>query len=212
MKRIRIIVLLFIVFILTGCSGTYNININDNLTVKENLDIVIPTGEETRERVLKLFEDNKIDHDSYKIVSSADVTTIKYTEEYVSIEDYIINSKIYKMLFDEIDFEKDKTKYSINTKDVFDLSGNNSDYDISLLQVNIQTPFKVVNTNADTNSDNTMSWVLDKNTTSKSIRFAIDVDSRKYAIQYIVPIIVIGVIIIIFIWFLASRSISIKKI
>lgn len=210
MRRIKIIVLLCIMFLLTGCSGTYNLNINKNLSVIESIDLVIPSKEDTYDNIVKLFDENKIDHKKYKIVSSKDIIKVNYSEEYVSVEDYIVNSKIYKLFFDDIVLEKNNKELRIQSEGVFDLSGNNSpfvnnNFDISLLQVNIHTPYKVTNNNADIKSDDVISWVFNKDTTKKEINFTINTDNKRNAYIYVIPIVSIMIIAIVFISFILSR-------
>ena len=91
MKKTRIILLLILLLLMTGCSGTYNIKINENLSVEENVDLTIPSTNDAFDRTNKLFSDNGIDSKKYDVVASDDNVKISYSEKYDSIEDYLVN-------------------------------------------------------------------------------------------------------------------------
>ena len=199
MKRFRIVILLLTVFILTGCSGTYTLNINEDLSIKEELDVKIKN--KTFEESEKIFTENDIDKDKYKIVSVDDGVKIQYNETYESIEDYILNSKLYRLLFNDIQYNKDGKNLEVTTNGVFDLSNNNStfvvnNYDISLLQINLNTPYKVTKNNADTFDKELIAWTLDSSTKSKNISFVLDYNRKDNSYSQIIVLVIISLIII----------------
>ena len=201
MKKYKVIILLLSIILLCGCSGTYNLNINEDLSVVEKIDLDIDKGDGVYQNTLKLFEENKIEKSKYKIVSSENNVKIIYSEKYNSIEEYILESKIHNMFFDNIQYNKDRKKIDIYTTSYFKLNNSGSDnivndYDISLLQINVTTPYKINKTNADSTNDNTMTWLLKKDTTKKSIDFSLNVDSKNNSYVQIIVLSLIGIIII----------------
>ena len=216
MKRIKIFLLLIMVLLLSGCSGNYNLKINDDLSVEETVSLKVPSTNDTLEKTTKLFEDNNISKDKYDIVASDNDVKITYSEKYDSIEEYILDSKLYKNLFDNINYEKNENYFKLSTNSVFSLNGKNSNnivdnYDISLLQINVETPYKIIENNADNVSDGLYSWVLNSKTTYKNIYFTLSADNktRNFAsviVLSIMAFIVIGTIIV-----FASRFINRKK-
>ena len=46
MKKIRIVFLILIILLITGCAGTYNLTIDEDLSVKEELSVTVADKEE----------------------------------------------------------------------------------------------------------------------------------------------------------------------
>ena len=68
MKRVKVLLILLFVMLLTGCSGVYNLKINDDLTVEESTNLKLDYNEDSYNKAIKLFEDNKVSEDNYSIV------------------------------------------------------------------------------------------------------------------------------------------------
>ena len=72
MKKIRIVFLILIILLITGCAGTYNLKIDEDLSVKEELSVTVADKEENHlmlERLLSNEVDNK---DDYSISNEGD--------------------------------------------------------------------------------------------------------------------------------------------
>lgn len=217
MKKIKILILSILVILLTGCSGSYDLKINEDLSVNEKLNLSLDTKDDTYYKAVKLFENNKIKKDKYKIVNSDNKVKITYNDKFDSIEDYILNSKLYKNMFDNINYEKNEKNLKINTNSVFDNINSNSpfvndEYDISLFQINIETPYKVSYTNADQVDENIMTWNINKDTTYKDISFDMDINDKQKPYLQIIILILIGFIIIISTIIVINRFKQAKKI
>lgn len=201
MKKIKVLILFLGIILITGCSGTYNLKINEDLSVVENIDFTISSNNDAYNKTLKLFEDNNISKDKYDVVASDKNVKITYNETYDSIEDYIINSKLYKNLFDTINYENNGKEINISTSSVFKLDDSDSEFiteenNISLLQINVETPYKVVESNAENISDNIYSWTLNKDTTNKDIDFKINIRNKANSYISIIVLSLIGVIVV----------------
>lgn len=209
MKNIKKIIILLFVILLTGCSGTYNLKFNDDLSIKEELNVEIPSTEENKQKTLELFKDNKINNKKYSIKSSNNKLKIKYSEEYISIEDYIVNSNLYHLLFDNISYDKTDKYIEVEAKNALDLKNNSiykvNNYDISLFQINLESTHKILSSNYDQKEGNIYSWTIDENTKEKEINFKISTDYYKNRIVYLVPLIIIGLVIVISILYLYNR-------
>lgn len=199
MKHIKKIIILLFVIILTGCSGTYNLKFNDDLSIKEELNVEIPSTEENKQKTLDLFKNNKINNKKYSIKSSNNKLKIKYSEEYISIEDYIVNSNLYHLLFDNISYDKTDKYIEVEAKNALDLKNNSiykvNNYDISLFQINLESTHKILSSNYDQKEGNIYSWTIDENTKEKEINFKISTDYYKNRIVYLVPLIIIILVI-----------------
>ena len=217
MKKIKILLIIVFIILLSGCSGTYNLKINEDLSIDENLDIVVDKGDDTYEKTLNLFERNKIDKKKYKVIATDKVVKITYDNTYTSIEDYIINSNLYKQMFNDISYSKDNKRLLISTNSKMYLNKTNSNYiynnlDISSFKINIETPFRIIDNDADESTDNVLSWKIDNNTTNKDINFELNLDSAKSKYVQIIVLSMIGAIVLISLFIVITRFIKSRKI
>ncbi len=199
MRKCRLLLISLIVFLLTGCSGTYNITLNQNLTVNEKIDFNMKDTGGIYDRAKELFINNNIDEKKYKIVQKDNEVNIKYEENYDSIEDYVLNSVLYKQLFDEIYYSKEDKKIDFTTSSKLKLDSNNqdniiNDYNVDLLKIVFKTPLDVYSTNSDETYKNEYTWNITSKTTEKEIIISLDPTNKELNYKYIV---VIGLIIII---------------
>ena len=176
MKKIYKFLLLFIIILLTGCSGNYNLKINKDLSVKESVELSIDNENDAYSKTLKLFEDNKINKDQYKVNIQGEEIKIAYNDEFNSIEDYLINSKVYHQIFNRIQYNK-TNKYidlfvdeNIKLKNNYNTINGSNLVDLDVIQVNIENPYKMNYTNAEMVNDNTYTWSIKKDDVSKKIQ------------------------------------------
>ena len=201
MKKVKVLVLLIGILLLCGCSGNYNVNINEDLSVNEELNLKIKQGEKVYENTLKLFDDNDISPKKYKVVAANDVVTIKYKEKYDSLEEYLLDSKIYKNLFDTVNYNNNRNKIDISSTAYFLTNNTDSEYiiddlDISLLQINVKTPYEVFNDNADRKVKEMSTWNIKKGMKTKSIKFSLDINKNKSAkYQILMIMLILGIVV-----------------
>ena len=217
MKKYKKILLLILVLLLTGCSGSYTIKVNDDLTIKESLNVTLENRDGLYDKAKKLFDENEIDEEKYEITQSSDKLMIKYTEDYSSFLSYIIDSKLYKQLYKDKDFDQDKSSISFAANSKFKLDSNNSsniinDYNISLFQIILDTPFDVKYNNADEVYNNKYTWNLNSSTTEKEINFTMSNTYTSSNYIYIIVIILISMIVIGFVIYFLSKFIRQKRI
>lgn len=197
MKKIKIIVSLLIVFLLTGCSGNYDITINKDLSISEELNLeLVNTGNEYN-KTLKIFEDNNINKDNYRVSVNGSKVVIKYNEEFSSIDDYILNSKIYHQLIDEIKYSKVDDNIDIyidqNLKLKTDDNNIGNISDIDFLQINIKNPYKVIVSNEDSYNQDIYSWTISKDTINKKLLMQFEPKSDKFPYGTVIMIIVLSI-------------------
>lgn len=215
MKNIfRYFVLIIIVIILTGCSGNYNLKINADLSINESLKLNIDNNGDTYSKTIKIFEDNNINKDKYNVNISSNKVVIKYNDDYNSIEDYLLNSKLYHQLFNEIKYNKTNNyielfandKIKIKNKYNIDKGTNLTDLDV--IQINIENPFVVISSNEDIATDNIYTWTINKNTTNKTIKMKFKPTFNKFPYR---PVIVGSLIIILSSVYIIRFVIKYKK-
>ena len=90
MKKIKVLFLLLVLVLITGCSGTYNLKIDKDLSVKEELNVVLENESTSFEEFNSLLKNNKIDSNDYKLVTQGDNLNLSYSHEYNSIEEYLL--------------------------------------------------------------------------------------------------------------------------
>ena len=196
MRKIKFILLILLVFIITGCSGNYNLTFNKDLSVEEELNILIDNKDDAYEKTYSLFENAEIDTDKYEILIVDDKVKIKYKEKYSTFGDYYLNSKLYKTLFNDIEYTLDNKGITISAKNSLKLDDQNNQniinsYDIENLNINISTPFYINKSNADSIKDNTYTWSLNSNDTYKNIN--LDFSYRQDRLYGIIMLTIIGV-------------------
>lgn len=169
MKKIKIVFLVLIILLVTGCAGTYNLTIGEDLTVKENLSVNFSGEESSYEKIYDLLKRENVKEDEYTLTTEGYNLKLDYNHEYTSIEDYLLNSLLYKQLFDNITYDSDNKEVSLSTGNIFNLSNSklNNSYNIKNLQINVTTPLDVVEENADKISENTYTWTIDNTTKEK---------------------------------------------
>ena len=101
-KKIKYIVISVLLLLVTGCSGNYNVKINEDMSVNEELYLTIENKEGLYQKTLKIFNDNNVKEKDYEVVLSDDNLKITYNASYNSIEEYILNSKVYHQLIDNL--------------------------------------------------------------------------------------------------------------
>ena len=94
--KLKKVLLLLLVFLLTGCSATYNVTLKANSSVQENAEIKINDTEDNYSRILKLIENYNISTKNYKISRDSENIVITYNKKYNNIENYVLNSFLYK--------------------------------------------------------------------------------------------------------------------
>ena len=176
-KKLKIFIIGILLILVTGCSGNYNIKINDDMSIDEELYLTIDSSNNAYTKTLKIFKENNIPEKDYEVVLSDNNVRITYNKKYDSIEEYLLDSKVYHELIDEIQFNKSNDDYIdlyVNQKlklsnDNIKSNGTNL-VDLDVLQINIENPFSVNYTNAEIVNDNVYTWTIKKGDIEKKIQ------------------------------------------
>ena len=213
-KKIKYIVISVLLLLVTGCSGNYNVKINEDMSVNEELYLTIENKEGLYQKTLKIFNDNNVKEKDYEVVLSDDNLKITYNASYNSIEEYILNSKVYHQLIDNIELNKSNNYVDLYVNEKLKLSNLNMKQngtnltDLDVLQVNIENPFEVNFSNAELVTDNVYTWTIKNGDIEKKIQmqFKPSLDIFPYR-----QVIVLSVVIICFVIIGASIYIRYKK-
>ena len=215
MKKIKYLVLIIIVLLFTGCSGNYNLNFNNDLSVSEELEVFIDNTSDNYERTLSLFDKANIDEDDYEVNAVSDEVKITYKKDYSSFEEYYLDSILYKILFRDMSYTKNNIGMNINAKSILKLDDTDNQniinsYDIDDFKINIKVPFIVKKNNADIVKEDTYTWTLDNDDTYKEIE--LDYSYKKTGISSIVMLVLIGIASIFIIGYVVNTIIKNRRI
>lgn len=211
MKKIfKYSLLILLIVICTGCSGNYNLNINPDLSIEEKLELTIDNKGDSYQKTLDIFEKNGIEKSHYDVNITGDEITIEYNDKYSSIEDYILNSKVYPQIFSKVEYNKTKKYIDLYTSDNIKVKNDNNKNgtnltDFEVIQVNINNPYKVINTDAEMINDNIYTWSIKKDDINKTIHMQFKPSFNKFPIKSVVVGSLMLIIIVSFIIYIVRR-------
>mgnify|MGYP004613671835 FL=1 len=206
-KKLKIFIIGILLILVTGCSGNYNLKINDDMSINEELYLTIDNSNNAYTKTLKIFKENNIPEDDYEVVLRDNNVRITYNKKYDSIEEYLLNSKVYHELIDEIQFNKSNNyidlyvnqKLKVSNDNGIKMNGTNL-VDLDVLQINIENPFDVNFSNAEIVNDNVYTWTIKKGDTEKKIQmqFKPSLNIFPYKQVAVLSTVIVCILIIIF--------------
>ena len=165
-KKLKIFIIGILLILVTGCSGNYNIKINDDMSIDEELYLTIDSSNNAYTKTLKVFKENNIPEKDYEVVLSDNNVRITYNKKYDSIEEYLLDSKVYHELIDEIQFNKSNDYIDLYVNQKLKLSNDNV---IKTNGTNL-TDLDVLQINAEIVNDNVYTWTIKKGDIEKKIQ------------------------------------------
>lgn len=198
--------LLFSLFLLTGCTVKYNLTIKDDLTIEETIDTKETEAYfeenyefyERKEAIDGIWENMASDYVSkgYTYTQNYDNTGIKIKNSYASFEDFISKTTIYKQYFDKTNYEENNGVISIETEGFYPYVEQDPErFAIETIEINIKIPFKVKTHNADKVFKNIYTWKIDKETKEKTIKIKYDTKQEYNNTKNIDYFVLFGIII-----------------
>ena len=191
MSKIKKILFLCLIFILSGCSVEYNLTINEDGSISEKVvaqEITNRMESSTRlkgeQAVNYLFNMFKRSDSNIKLASKNDDlnTYATVTNSLKSLEEY--QNNFTSDVFDSVEIENDNGLVTIIFKQTQKLGGNSSReliYDD--ITVNITIPYVVKKHNASKVDGNTYTWEIKKNQNLKKIKISYEEGSKKDSIN-----------------------------
>lgn len=210
MKKIVLINFL-IVFLCCGCTVDYDLKINRDLTVKEEIsamesqEFLSEYINSTPEEVIDMIADaNGLSSNEYEKVLKKDKSGVKIKNEYASIKEFSTKSKYYKQYFSDINYENNDgiIELKLNSNIINDRDYPDAFY-IEKTVIKIKIPFKVTYSNADKvdSLTNTYIWYIYDDTESKDIDIKFDTNKSSFDFSFIIkyiPMVIIAGILIVF--------------
>ena len=213
----KLILLITMIFLLTGCSATYEINItkdkiDDKITIMTESKNVATAKQETIDQFGLKIGEWENGHDFYKreIVTTDTTSAYQYTYSFDYVE-YDAMSQIRKC-YEDFSLKYDNA-ISLSTSKEFLCKTYYPDIDN--FTIKITSEYEIANSNADKVEDNTHIWNINsKNYQNKPINLSIN-KSKKYVkkkdnSKLIKSLIWIGIFIILLIIFFKLKK-DIKK-
>lgn len=192
----KLIILLCILFLFSGCTIDYDITFKYDNKIDENIKFTIPnktiedsgyTVKESVESALHSYSDI-LNSNSFK--SSVEYNTnnvvVTLKSKNKSVEKFI-SFLYFRMMFNGADIEDTDEYYSFKTNGIYnqsglfyDLSGIADDGFVDQININIKFENEIISCNADKFNEetNTGTWVLVKDTENKVIEFKIKKSSQ----------------------------------
>lgn len=211
-KKLKIFIIGILLILVTGCSGNYNLKINEDMSINEELYLTIDNTNNIYTKTLKIFKENNIPEKDYEVVLSDNNVRITYNKKYDSIEEYLLDSKIYHELIDEIQFNKSNNYIDLYVNQKLKLSNDNGIktngtnlVDLDVLQVNIENPFDVNFSNAEIVNDNVYTWTIKKGDTEKKIQMQFKPSLNIFPYKQVIVLFTVIVCILIIIFTIYGR-------
>ena len=182
MKNKKIILLILVTLLFSGCSVKYDLFINGDLSVNERItasensnSLKTKTGDEPKTAANSLFKTYKIDGIDYSFstVESSRNTVSTVSTSFKTLEDYeeYFTTDIVK----EVNISKKGSYITLEYQQdvpLTDYSSQSLAYDS--IEINIEVPFKVTENNADSVKNNTYTWEIKKDGELKNIKLTFD--------------------------------------
>ena len=165
----RVLIILFLILIVSGCRVNYDVKINKDLSVNErviasektdrlksrtNLDI-----NQSVSYLYKIYKTKNMGEDEYSITSADNTTSVVVNNSYNSIEEYSDNFKTD--IFEESNIYEDNNHIiiDINQNALINSKASNR-YVYDEIEVTFELPFEVINNNADKVNNNKYTWYI----------------------------------------------------
>lgn len=224
MKNKRRFLFLLLLFLLTGCTVNYNLEISEDLSLSENVEAIENTitmqtntnlvGEDAVNYLYEMFAPSDLEFTSSKDDNN---TTGISNRTFSSFKEY--KETFSTDVFNEVNIKKENNIYTFtaNQSNKLDDSGSESlIYDE--ININLTIPFKVTQNNADEVNGNVYTWNIRKNQSLKNIIVSFDkntpitsssivIGDKVFNYKLIVSLIILGLFIIfLFIIFIISKN------
>lgn len=227
-KNIKILMLLIFVFLVSGCSVEYNLVINEDSSINEEVVASENTnrleaktrlkGEQAFNYLYNMFKrDNEDISTNYSEKNSIAYGTARTI--HTDIDDFA--SKFSSDIFEKVEVLRNEDEIILTTtqKDMIGTDLTTS-YIYDNIEINITIPFKVIEHNADSISKNTYTWKIEKNQEKKTIKIVykdnelpnranIKINNNKYNLKY--EYFIVGSIILIILSIIVFVFIKSKK-
>lgn len=210
----KIVLLLPLLLLVTGCGSTYEIEftqddtIKDTISIFEDNDKVERFSKKDEEDFLNKLLDFERGYEHYKreLYTTEDITGYKYTYDF-TYEEYDAMSQLRKC-YEDLTLNVTDDKIELKTKGEFLCATYHNE--MPYMEITIKSDYKIEDSNANTQDSNTATWKITKNNyknTPIEITFdkndVIEEEEKEFPIK---NIIIIALFIIAVIYILKNRK------
>lgn len=219
MKKIYILFIILFILVCTGCKAEYNLVINEDLTVSEEVfaleddEFFNEYPKSSISRVIELVMSmgkEYLDDNNYNVEKIIDEESgVKITNEFNSFDEYHKMSKFYTQLFNDIEYKKEGNVIELILEGEISQKSNIIErYSIDEAVINVKIPFLVVSNNADKydSKTNTYTWFIDEKTNYKKIFINFDTSKKYFNYKKIIYICITFVLVILVATFIYMRK------
>lgn len=163
----KIVLLLPLLLLITGCGSTYEIEFTQDDTIKDTISIF--EDNDKVERFTKKDEDdflNKLldfergyEHYKRELYTTEDITGYKYTYDF-TYEEYDAMSQLRKC-YEDLTLKVTDDKIELKTKGEFLCATYHKE--MPYMEITIKSDYKIEDSNANTQDSNTATWKITKN-------------------------------------------------
>jgi len=187
MKRIKILLVICVIFLFSGCSLNYNIDIdkenpvlcNESLTINgfDSDKVGVSHDEFINLLYEKLTGSYSIDQGGSNIVVNKNVCNLYDLTDSKLLEKYIVSSE-FKDGYINIVFDGEELGDLIKSN-----NGETVEETGLVINININVPYKVTKTTANKRDGNTYIWKFDKNNPIKNVMISYDVNQKDFKLS-----------------------------
>ena len=196
MNKYKLIVIIFILILFTGCNANYSVNIRSDGKVEEKLTMSFDTNlieaDDKNKFILDQIKNRRdnnmlVDYSIKKDIKS-NKSTITAKRIYKSLSDYIEKSEFLPILFEKTSYIDDYGIKGLQTTgefyydNIFDMSVSDEPT-FDNIDIKVHSQFKLLENNASSiDSDNTMHWNINSENKIFSLNFKYN-NSKRYDIS-----------------------------
>lgn len=163
----KIILLLPLLLLITGCGSTYEIDftqddtIKDTISIFEDNDKVERFSKKDEEDFLNKLLDFERGYEHYKreLYTTEEITGYKYTYDF-TYEEYDAMSQLRKC-YEDLTLNVTEDKIELKTKGEFLCATYHNE--MPYMEITIKSDYKIEDSNANTQDSNTATWKITKN-------------------------------------------------
>jgi len=217
LHKIKILLILLVIFITTGCTANYSLNVNKNGSINEEIIVKDLTTKLDNSKygsadqiIEMILNDQYYNISGYRIEKiEGKYTGIKLTRDYISFEEYKNKTKAYDYLTKESTLTRKNNIVSIETSNITNISKQDL-YKVDNLYVKIVLPYyKVTDSNYDSaRKHSEYSWNIKVNN-KDNIEF--NYNEKKIVSRYSLEIVGISFICLVAILIIKKKKIFRRK-
>lgn len=200
--------------LLTGCSVNYNLTIEDDLKIREEITMTgtnefFETYNKTSKlNVVKMLLDDysqgilKENGYNYEIIKDQ-IPYVKVNKTYDSIENYVQKNIFIKQYFDRLNYSYDGAILKITSGEFYPIDPfDPSRFDIKKFTLAITSKYKVVKHNAEKVSEksNTYYWEINNDTQEFELLLEVDTSDKFSVWDTIMKELIICLVLIVLTW------------